>query len=271
MLNLEQHQNAILDIVNNVDRLITDKTARKRFTDHIDHFCKIVEDYGQALIPHIEKVEKAIEKLKEKGATRIPPPNEVFPPPKDWVDIRKVSWPSKPTESEALMCDYVSLAMLHNYELEEQETYAQIFSDKYDGKWFQRDKFRKGIPVTGDIRAFESFISMDRKLSDCLDRYTYRPRKPVFPLWWFKIEGDRLSRLKRAFDHVQTDLKPEKKGMAKRIIGWILKKTWHFVVTIIGAIVVGIIVTVVIDILGDFGWIEQIKAFIYNVLPQATK
>jgi hypothetical protein len=205
MLNREQHQEAVLDIVNKVDRLITDKTVRRRFTDHIDHFCKMVEDYGQALIPHIEKVERAGEKLEENGATSIPPVSELFPPPKDWVEI--YNW-GKPTESEALMCDYVLLAIIHDGTLEEQtQTYTQIFSDKYDGKWFQRDKFRKGIPTRGDRDAFESFFSMDyKKLSYYLSNYPYRPRKPVNPLWWFRIDGDWLKHLERAFKHVQADL-----------------------------------------------------------------
>jgi len=47
----------------------------------------------------------------------------------------------------------------------------------------------------------------------------------------------------------------KKEGVVKKIL------------KIIAAIIVGIIVTVVTDILGDFGWFEQIKAVIYNMLP----
>jgi hypothetical protein len=50
--------------------------------------------------------------------------------------------------------------------------------------------------------------------------------------------------------------------IVKKITGWIFKETWHLVVTIIG----GLIVTILIYILGDFGCLERIKAFIYKIL-----
>jgi len=59
---------------------------------------------------------------------------------------------------------------------------------------------------------------------------------------------------------------PAKRGMFKRIIGWIFKKTWHLIVAIIVAIIGSFIAAILIDIFGDFGWIERIKAFIYNIL-----
>lgn len=46
------------------------------------------------------------------------------------------------------------------------------------------------------------------------------------------------------------------------IINWIFKKTSHLIVTII----VGFIVAILIDISGDFGWLERVKTFVYNIL-----
>lgn len=59
---------------------------------------------------------------------------------------------------------------------------------------------------------------------------------------------------------------PAKPGMFKRISGWIFKKTWHVIVAIIVAIIGSLIAAILLDIFGDFGWLERIKAFIYNIL-----
>jgi hypothetical protein len=51
----------------------------------------------------------------------------------------------------------------------------------------------------------------------------------------------------------------------KRVICWIFKKTSHFILTLIITIISGLLVAVVTDILGDFGWIGKIKIIIYNI------
>lgn len=52
----------------------------------------------------------------------------------------------------------------------------------------------------------------------------------------------------------------------RRIIGWIFKKTSHFICALIIAVVAAIIAAVVVDIFADFGWLESIKRAIYNIL-----
>jgi hypothetical protein len=49
----------------------------------------------------------------------------------------------KPQEDERLMCDYVRLAIIHDYELRVSGTLSDsyILGDGYKGKWFERDKF----------------------------------------------------------------------------------------------------------------------------------
>ncbi|MBW8039451.1 MAG: biotin transporter BioY [Planctomycetes bacterium] len=59
---------------------------------------------------------------------------------------------------------------------------------------------------------------------------------------------------------------PDKCQIIKRITGWIFKKTSHFIWTLIVSIIAGLIVAVLVDIFGEFGWLERIKAFIYNIL-----
>jgi len=77
---------------------------------------------------------------------------------------------------------------------------------------------------------------------------------------------DRRFIINAAFDYVKADLaekqaKAENKGRLF-IIGWLFEKMWY----LIGAVIVSLIVAIVVDIFGDFGWLDQIKAFIYNIL-----
>ena len=59
MADLNQHNVAVHEIAKKVDRLTKDTNIRVRFTKQIDQFCKMVEDYGQALQPYAEQLEKA--------------------------------------------------------------------------------------------------------------------------------------------------------------------------------------------------------------------
>ncbi|MBC8470958.1 MAG: hypothetical protein H8D56_15910 [Planctomycetes bacterium] len=95
---------------------------------------------------------------------------------------------------------------------------------------------------------------------------------------WATIEKlcvDRQFIIKIALDYVEADLARKKPAetepdtarakcwrIIKKIPGWLFKKTWHLVVIIIG----GLIVAILIDIFGDFGWLERIKDFIYEIL-----
>jgi hypothetical protein len=57
--------------------------------------------------------------------------------------------------------------------------------------------------------------------------------------------------------HKQQVTDEKKKG----IIGKLLK----IIASIIGAIVVSVIAAIVVDIFTDFGWLQSIKEFIYNI------
>jgi len=65
------------------------------------------------------------------------------------------------------------------------------------------------------------------------------------------VQAENVQTGNHASIHKQTVTTEKKKGILKKLLKWL--------VGVIGAIVVGIIVTVVTDILGDFGWIERIK------------
>ena len=71
------------------------------------------------------------------------------------------------------------------------------------------------------------------------------------------IVGDVQSENLQVGDHpsIQKQTKAEETKFS--ILGWIRKKIYHLV----GAIIVAIIAAIVVDILADFGWLDQIKAF----------
>jgi transcriptional regulator of met regulon len=73
---------------------------------------------------------------------------------------------------------------------------------------------------------------------------------------------ENMSRLKEAIEIVKADL--ERKGMIKKIIELIFKKILDHIIAIIATFTIAALV-------GILHYFEQIKAFIYNVLPQATK
>jgi len=225
MTDSVQYQADVHKIANEVDRLITkNTTARTLFTNHIDRFCKMVEDYGQVLQPYADKLKKAekrIEKFTPEQLEKYKLPDgkivvrlaDVCPPPKgwiriDWTDNRFVNisigviyrpaepinpllWfgifgdanlQRKPEENESLMCYYVLLAIIHDVELK-QPTDRPLFFDKYEGKWFQRNKFCE------DVWAYYHYPNQDPSL-----------------LYHSATPQEKLLQLNRAFERVQADL-----------------------------------------------------------------
>jgi hypothetical protein len=220
----------VLLIANQIkDLLATNTNVKARFTEHIDRFCKMVEDYGQALQPCIEwdeQVKKDIEKLTPEQLQKykknlsdkegLPPligvsPTDVHPLPENWVQIdpdidnkfvrvprvyyrpnesvNPLLWfglygnpHRKPTDDEILMCDYVLLAIIHDYELR-QPIDRPLFSDKYSGKWFERDKFRDEV---------SKFYNYPYQRSELFHHY-------IAP-------EEKISQLSRALEYVQADL-----------------------------------------------------------------
>jgi predicted transcriptional regulator len=179
----------IYEITNEIERHITeDPTIKNRFAKHIDCFCKMVEDYGQALQPYEQQYKEADKRYmadpkkyekyrKPNGAIAL---TDICPPPKGWVKISSsdnqflnIDWIAlifrpvepvnpllwfglfgyagiqrKPEEDEKLMCEYVRLAIVHDYNLlfhSGTPIDTRIISADYKGKWFQRDEFFKTV------------------------------------------------------------------------------------------------------------------------------
>jgi hypothetical protein len=206
---------ALHEIANKVDKLIIDPTVRARFTKHIDQFCIMVEDYGQALQPYAEKLErtkKQLMKIKQPPNTRIRLVDKC-PPPKGWIKtfytdnycvnvpmsviyrpsepVNPLPWfgifgnpgiQREPTENEKLMCEYMLLAVIHDRELR-QPTDRPLFSNKYNDKWFERDKFREAVWTY----------------------YHYSYNKPSL-LCYPATDQEKLSQLNRALERVKADL-----------------------------------------------------------------
>ncbi|MCX5632748.1 MAG: hypothetical protein NTW93_03615 [Phycisphaerae bacterium] len=219
-----QYPNAVLKIANEIDRLTTDKKVRKRFTSYVNKLCGMVEDYGQTLQPYAEKLEKAKEELEK---TKLAPGTtivlvDVCPPPKGWVKmsytdnfwtnvdmgviyrpvkpVNPLLWfgisgnasiQRKPAEDESLMCEYVRLAVIHDYELREP-TDKPIFSNKYIGKWFKRDEFRNDVGKYYHYANQPSYVTAEEKLSQlnrALDRVKADKKKPWYKKTWTWIVG----------------------------------------------------------------------------------
>jgi len=83
-------------------------------------------------------------------------------------------------------------------------------------------------------------------------------------LAWAKVEAEKNLQSEKPAEPEQRTA-PAKRRRIKKITGWIFKKTWRLIVAIIVALIAGLIVAVLIDIFADLGWLDRIKAFIYNI------
>ncbi|MGD0342608.1 MAG: hypothetical protein ABSA76_12970 [Bacteroidales bacterium] len=105
----QSYDDFLLDIANNIDRRIRDKSVKAIFQNQMDKLCKMVEDYWQAQQPYIKQYETAKKQpaIKEKftpeqlekykisperlkqlklpsGAVQIPM-DDICPPPKGYI------------------------------------------------------------------------------------------------------------------------------------------------------------------------------------------
>ncbi len=103
-----------------------------------------------------------------------------------WFGISgNASLQRKPDDNEKLMCEYVRLAIIHDYVLRYSgtPTDSYIFNDNYKGRWFQRDEFCK------DVWAYYHYVNQSPDL-------IHMPA----------TAQEKLSQLSRALKHVQADL-----------------------------------------------------------------
>ncbi len=94
----------------------------------------------------------------------------------------------KPTEDEKLMCDYVLMAVIHDYELRHSgtPTDSYIFSTDYKGKWFEWDSF---LEAAGGY---------------------YHPYPIPGITYCSATAQEKLSQLNRALDHVKANIELNK-------------------------------------------------------------
>ncbi|MBA7666691.1 hypothetical protein ES703_74772 [subsurface metagenome] len=154
----------------------------------------------------------------------------------------------KPTEDEKLMCHYVLLAVIHDYELRDSgtPTDSSICSDDYKGKWFERDRFYEEI-----------------------GKYYHYPDQKATLKYCSATAREKLSQLNRAFEHVEKDL-AGKQGNKRSIIGWIVEVIIALALLVICLYFFGIVTGIFIfaallTILYYLGWLEPIRTFIYNI------
>ena len=148
----------------------------------------------------------------------------------------------------------------------------------FNKQWLKYEKAKRREEKTGEPQPFEANPSQwQGKKEDCYYTYlavVYDSVKNVAPYdlcddilddAFFGWLQRKISSANFDNDKLTTALKwvePALRQRIKKITGWIFKKTWHIIV----AIVVGLIVAILIGIFGDFGWLEQIKDFIYKIL-----
>lgn len=113
-----------------------------------------------------------------------------------------------------------------------------------------------------------SWEPTDDILSDsrCAASLLWQQSSNAYRLWmepvrkaWKLLEAEKPAKTERGAT-------PAKRGRIKKIAGWIFKKTSHFIWTLIVTIIAGLIVAVLIDIFGEFGWLDRIKAFIEKIV-----
>ena len=103
-----------------------------------------------------------------------------------WFDIfGNANIQRKPTEDEKLVCQYVLLAIIHDYELR-HSTDSHIFSKDYKGKWFARDRF----------------------CIDVWEYYHYRVQE-VGLHYHLATSQEKLSQLNRTLEHVKADIEKQ--------------------------------------------------------------
>lgn len=194
------------------------------------------------------------------------------------------------SEEEALQACYVLLTVIHDMVFEYNQRVEPINDDIWEwnseegyldfGSLWQemRDKSADEI-VQADIKHVLHKVEADLKkpvetgqdiTGAIIDEKTQAKTIGSINIQNFKgVLGDVQAEDFQIADDasIQKQAKPEwdstgERGRIKKIAGWIFKKMWY----LIGAVIVSFIGTILIDIFGDFGWIERIKTVIYNIL-----
>jgi len=112
---------------------------------------------------------------------------------------------------------------------------------------------------------YRDMANVDRKLRGegfpesvkCVDESYYRPRTEELERYLEEHAAAAILIASRPTETEQNTT-PAKR---RRIIGWIFKKTSHFICAIFVAVIATIIAAIIIDIFADFGWIKRIKEF----------
>lgn len=193
-----------------------------RLCKMVEDYGQALQPYADKLEITKERIEKftpeQLEKYKLPNGTIEVSLGDICPPPKGWIKmdyadnycvdvpmgvvhrpleaVNPLLWVSfgwgnagiqrEPTEDEKLMCDTILLTVIHDYELR-QPTEQAIFSDKCDGKWFQRNKFG------GEVWGYYHYPNQGHIVTD----------------------QEKLSLLNRAFERVQAELQPTEVSSSK--------------------------------------------------------
>jgi hypothetical protein len=293
---ITQNNQDVLDIANKIASfIIINPTILPRFRKHIDRFCKMVEKHGQALQPYARRLKKAEERWKQDTTSGGLSLVDYCSPPKGWVEmfpyenpfinvdiivnhrpaepVNPLFWlgtfgnassQRKPTPEEKLMCEYVRMAIIHDYKLRYSGTPTDtpIFSADYKGKWFQRDEFCKDVwkyylyyqnpdrlhnTATNNEKLTQLELSFERIRTDLAQTPSETEKGNVNVNIFGGVQAGNLQIAQDASIHEQSVTEEKKKGIVRKVL------------KIVGAIIVGIIASLLADILCGFGWFGRIK------------
>ena len=245
-MDLSQYKAAVHEIANKVDQLITkDTTARTRFTKHIDRFCKMVEDYEQALQPYKEKLKTSdnmsavLKELRSVQPAKLVNPlcwlgvsrgyaygyefcwlfgvfGDMSKLPRDPTRDNVTKLQRDATEDEQLMCEYVLLAIIHDWELNEP-TDRRVISNKYNSKEFI---FIGMVPDGEGIRFTESGTVKLTDICRWVWKYFLNPVLGEPGLIETRpIASEALQRLNRALEHIQAGPASEQERAGTNAVG----------------------------------------------------
>ena len=226
----QEHRDFLLEVAEKVSMWIIDEVIMKRFKEQAKVFYDDVEKWDEK-----EQISNPLGRLVLPYAT-VSDAHIGLLVGDDYPKHKSIQY----EKEKSLQADYVMLIIIHDKRLKNPRTPLisnGIWSE--DEEWVElkwKEISRGSACGSGDIQT-QVELALERVEKDLTDNSP-------------GTEQDNI----------------QNKGKVKKIIGRVFKKTSHLIITIIIAIIGGLIVVILVDIFNDFGWLERSKTFIYNVL-----
>ena len=229
------YQEFLADVADEIGELISKPRVKQWFIKHIESYLKCYRTSAQQREPFTRRELPSGGKEIQVGLPSDPgDASEWLMPYRLWTD-EPTSPISKhlfrpPTKAENLDAQFTLLAIIHDGQRQKSHPDHKIYFH-WQGKKF--------------------FEDTNQQLAGCV--WTAWSKNPE------AFEGRESycrKGIEKALEMVKANLAH---SSFRKIIGWIFKKTSHFICAIIVAVIATIIAAIIVDIFADFGWIERIK------------